>query len=464
MAVTRRQFVFGSSLTATGLGLAGAALTGAGAAGTAQAAGTAAAAAQQRTPEVSKPAPAANPQDWGWVRSQFRLDSNYAHLSNFYIVSHPKPVRDAIDRYRQALDDNPFVFLEHHMFEKEEDMLWKKVMVAAAGYTGGKPEEIALTSSATMGLALIYNGLRLKPGQEILTTTHDHYSHHESIRLAAAKSGTPVRQVSLYDTGAKADADEIVARLKAGVRPATRVVGVTWTHSNTGVRIPVRRIADALADINKTRDEADRALLVVDGTHAFGAVEEQVASTGCDFFASGTHKWILAPRGTGIVWARAERWALVQPTIPTFMDLNVYVAWQEGKLPGPTTAAAMSPGGFFAYEHQWAAVEAFRFHEAIGRPRIAARVAELNTRIKEGLAKIPKVTLHTPKDPALSAGINCFEVAGIAPGDVVAKLLDRRIIASTSPYKVTYPRLSAGIMNTPEEIDRALAAVRALAV
>jgi selenocysteine lyase/cysteine desulfurase len=456
MAVTRRQFVLGSSLTATGLSLAGASLSrAAGAAG--------AAAAEQRTPEVRKPAPAAKPQDWGWVRSQFRLDPNYAHLSNFYIVSHPQPVRDAVDRYRQALDENPFLFLEQHMFEKEEDMLWKKVTAAAAGYTGAKPEEIALTSSATMGLALVYNGLRLKPGQEILTTTHDHYSHHESIRLAAAKAGTPVRQVSLYDKGSAANADEMVLRLRDAIRPATRVVGVTWTHSNTGVRTPIRRFADALAETNRNRDEGDRVLLVVDGTHAFGAVEETVASLGCDYFASGTHKWILAPRGTGILYAPAARWALLQPTIPSFMDLNVYLAWQEGRLPGPTTAAAVSPGGFFAYEHQWAAAEAFRFHETIGRPRIAARIAELNTRIKEGLAKMAKVTLHTPKDPAISAGINCFEVAGFTPQQVVAKLLDRRIVASTSPYKVTCPRLSAGIMNTPEEVDRALAAVRALA-
>ena len=459
MAVTRRHFVFGSSLTATGLGLAGAVLGRA--AGTAAAAP--AAAAEQRTPEVKKPAPAANPQDWGWVRSQFRLDPNFAHLSNFFIVSHPKPVRDAIDRHRAALDENPFLYLEQHMFAKDEDMLWRRVTAAAAEYTGGKPEEIALTGSATMGLALIYNGLRLKPGQEIVTTVHDHYSHHESIRLAAAKSGTTVRRTALYDTGAKANADEIVARLRAAVTPKTRVVGVTWTHSNTGVRLPIRRIADMLAETNRNRDEADKALLVVDGTHAFGAVEEQVASTGCDFFASGTHKWILAPRGTGIVWAKASRWALLEPTIPSFMELDTYLAWQDGRLPGPTTAAAVSPGGFFAYEHQWAAVEAFRFHQEVGRARIGARVAELNTRIKDGLAKIPKVTLHTPKDPALSAGINCFEVAGHTPEDVVRKLLDRRIIASTSPYKVTYPRLSAGIMNTPEEIDRALQAVRALA-
>ena len=453
MDVTRRQFVLGTSLTATGVGIAGRTLA-------SPAAGA---------PAAAKPAPLPNgvagfkPDDWGSVRAQFRLDPGYAHLSNFYIVSHPKPVRDAIERHRQAFDENPFLYLEQHMFERDEEMLWRKVTAAAADYTGGKPEEIALTSSATMGLALIYNGLRLKPGQEILTTLHDHYSHHESIRLAAAKWGTPVRRTSLYDTGAKANADEIVSRLKAAVTPKTRVVGVTWTHSNTGVRLPIRRIADAIAEINHGRDEADRALLVVDGTHAFGAVEEIVASLGCDFMASGTHKWILAPRGTGIVWAPAARWALLEPTIPTFMDLDVYLAWQDGRVPGPTTAAAVAPGGFFAYEHQWAAVEAFRFHREIGRARIGARIAALNTRIKDGLAKIPKVTLHTPKDPALSAGINCFEVAGLTPQEVVRKLLDRRIVASTSPYKVTYARLSAGIMNTPDEVDRALTAVRAIA-
>jgi len=445
MGVTRRQFVLGSGLAAGGVGLAGRTVAGA------------------TTAALPNGVASFKPDDWASVRAQFRLDPDFAHLSNFYIVSHPKPVRDAIDRHRQALDENPFLYLEQHMFERVEDMLWMKVIAAAAEYTGGKPEEIALTSSATMGLALIYNGLRLKPGQEILTTVHDHYSHHESIRLAAAKWGTPVRRATLYDTGAKSNTEEIVSRLKAAVTPKTRVVGLTWTHSNTGVRLPIRRLADALGEINRNREETDRALLVVDGTHAFGAVEENVTSLGCDFLASGTHKWILAPRGTGIVWAPAARWALLEPTIPSFIDLDAYNAWQDGRLPGPTSAAAVSPGGFFAYEHQWAAVEAFRFHKEIGRARIGARIAELNGRIKDGLAKIPKVTLHTPKDPALSAGINCFEVAGVTPQDVVKKLLDRRIIASTSPYKVTYARLSAGIMNTPEEIDRALAAVRAIA-
>jgi selenocysteine lyase/cysteine desulfurase len=448
MDVNRRQFVFGSSLTAAAAALGGGAL--------------AAAKSEVRSKEVQ--ASSFRPDDWASVRAQFRLSPDYAHLSNFFIVSHPAPVREAIDRYRKALDENPFEYLENHMFEDEGEMLWRKVTAAAAEYIGGKPEEIALTGSTTMGLALVYNGLRLRPGQEILATTHDHYSHHESIRLAADKWGALTRRVPLYDTGAKADPDEIVHRLTSAVTPRTRAVGVTWVHSSTGVRLPIRRIADALADVNKGRDASDRALLVVDGAHGFGAVDENVASLGCDFFSSGTHKWIFAPRGTGLVWAPAANWALLQPTIPSFMDMTQYAAWMDEHPPaGPTAAAAVSPGGFFAYEHQWAAAEAFRFHQQIGRPRIGARIAELNARIKDGLAAMSKVTLHTPKDPALSAGINCFEIEGLKPGEVVRKLLDRRIIASTSPYKITYPRLSAGIMNTPEEVDRALAAVRALA-
>lgn len=459
MAFTRRQFLWGSGLAATGLGLGRKSWAGA-----ATAAPTAAPTAAKATAAAAESAPALRPDDWASVRAQFNLAPGYAHLSSFFIVSHPAPVRVAIEKHRRALDENPFLYLESHMFEQEGDMLWRPVTAAAAAYIGGAPAEVALTCNTTMGLALLYNGLRLRPGQEILTTSHDHYSHHESIRLAAEKWGGTVRKVSLYDTGPTASAGEIVSRLAAAITPGVRIVGVTWVHSSTGVRLPIRKIADAIAAINRGRPDADRILLIVDGVHGFGAVDEPVASLGCDFFVSGTHKWIFAPRGTGLVWARAANWALVTPTIPTFTGMESYLAWQDGRRPsGPTQADQVSPGGFFAFEHQWATVEAFRFHERIGRARVAERIATLNGRIKEGLAAMPHVTLHTPRDPALSAGINAFEVRSRSPQDVVRRLLDRRVIASNSPYKPTFPRLAAGIMNTPEEVDAALAAVRALA-
>jgi isopenicillin-N epimerase len=128
----------------------------------------------------------------------------------------------------------------------------------------------------------------------------------------------------------------------------------------------------------------------------------------------------------------------------------------------PTRASFLSPGGFVAYEHLLAIPAAVQFHRTLGRDRIAARIRDLNGAFREGVASIPGVTLHTPRDPELSAGISCYEVAGVSADDVVAKLAAKKIRTSASPYKVSYPRVAAGIVNFPEEIDAVLREIRAL--
>src|SRR3546814_692418 len=98
----------------------------------------------------------------------------------------------------------------------------------------------------------------------------------------------------------------------------------------------------------------------------------------------------------------------------------------------------------------------------MGRARVAARIRELNDQCKAGLAANPKVTLHTPMSGELSAGLVAFEVDGLAPAEVVRQLLARNIIASTSPYVVTYARLAPSLVNTSEEVERAVRAVRGI--
>jgi len=408
---------------------------------------------------ATPPTPALD--DWAKVRGQFRLTPEYLHFAGFFIASHPTPVRNAIDAWSKAMDENPFMVVDGGLFEDEAKNVQSRVREAAAGYLGGKPEEVCLTPNTTTGLALVYHGLPLKPGQEILTTHHDHTSHHLSIEYAAQRTGATFRKIPLFTDSAKATADEVVGRIRDGVKPATRVVGVTWVHSQSGIRLPIRAISGAIAELNKKRDAQDRILLVVDGVHGLGCVDETVADMGADFFCAGTHKWIFAPRGTGLVWARPDAWARLRPLIPTFSDEEPYDAWIHGRpVKGPTNARRMTPGGFQAYEHQWASVAAFKMHQSMGRARVAARVAELNGRIKDGLAGIRGVRLHTPRAAALSAGICCFEVDGRKPEDVVKALLAKKVIASTSPYANTYARLSAGIFNTEAEVDQALGALR----
>ncbi len=408
------------------------------------------------TAQLPGTAPAGAVPDWEWVRAQFDLAPDHVHMSNFYLSSHPRSVRDEIERHRRAIDRNPYLAV-HGQSDAPA-----KVAAAAAEYLEGRPEEVALTDSTTMGLALIYHGLPLRAGQEVLTTTHDHYSHHESIRLAAGRAGATVRKVTFYDEPAAAAEDEIVDRLRRALRPQTRVVGVTWVHSSTGVKLPLRAIAAALAEHNASRSDIDRVLLVVDGVHGFGVENEAVATIGLDFFAAGTHKWILGPRGTGIIWGRDGRWANVQPTIPAFQNA-LSVAWmQDQPPPGPTRATWITPGGFKAFEHLWALPVAFAFHRQLGRARVTERIHQLNIQCKDGLAAMKHVRLHTPRNPRLSAGLVCFEVDAMTPDAAVARLLERRVVASASPYATSYVRLAPSLVNSPADVDAALAAVRSL--
>ena len=107
-----------------------------------------------------------------------------------------------------------------------------------------------------MGLALLYTRLALAAGDEVLTTEHDFYATHEALRL----SGARVRRVRLYDDPRRASVDEIVSRLRRAVSGRTRAVALTWVHSSTGVKLPVRAIAETLPE---------RVLLCVDGAVSY---------------------------------------------------------------------------------------------------------------------------------------------------------------------------------------------------
>ncbi len=122
----------------------------------------------------------------------------------------------------------------------------------------------------------------------------------------------------------------------------------------------------------------------------------------------------------------------------------------------------MSPGGFHSFEHRWALDRAFQFHQTIGKPRIAERIHSLNRQLKEGLAKMPGIKLYTPMEDDLSAGIVCFDVPGKHAQQVVDELRKKKIVASVTPYKTLYARLSPGLLNSPAEVETTLAAVRDL--
>lgn len=397
---------------------------------------------------------------WTWVRSEFdQLSPDWVHLgTSQFIASHPRMVRQAIEKYKKFLDENPVLTVERY-----EDRMHQEVRKAAAGYLGvTDPNEFALTDSTTMALGLLYSGFPFREGDEILISRHEHYSHREAVRGASLCHKVMVNTVRLYD-GSAADvtADGLVERVLAHVSDRTRMVAATWVHSETGLKFPVRRLADVLADINRGRDPERRVRLVVDGVHGFGIETDTLADLGADFFASGTHKWLYGPRGTGVLWMRLDDWRHMRPVVPAFSEM--FDAYTEERPLPPMDGRHFTPGGFHSFEHRWATIEAFAFHEKLGRERVAARVHELNRLCKEGLAAMDHVILHTPMSDELSAGIIAFEIRGMSTMEARDRLRQQRIIATVAPYPTGYLRFTPGIYNTVEDVEAGLEAVRSLA-
>ena len=395
--------------------------------------------------------------DWASLRDLFALSREHVHLATFLLASHPKPVAEAIERHRWGFDVNPAEY--YYMNASDMD---QAIAAAAAAYMGGRPDQIAMTDSTTMGLAMVAGGLVLRPDDEILHSEHDHYAMDQSFQLRAERTGARVRRIPLYDTPSQASVDEILTRIRSAISPRTRVLAMTWVHSYSGVKLPIHAIGSLVAEVNQERAEEDHILYLVDGVHGFGIEDIDVPSIGCDFFVAGAHKWLFGPRGTGVIWGSDRGWAHCTPVVPSFSNES-YGVWLGYLTPDQVPVGGhMTPGGFHAFDHRWALPEAFKLHLELGKANVQERIHALNTLTKEGLQEIPGVTLHTPMSPELSSGMICFDYKELEPWEVVRGLYEERIEASTTPYRRSYARLAPSLINNEEEIERSLAVLARL--
>ncbi|WP_053146748.1 aminotransferase class V-fold PLP-dependent enzyme [Pseudomonas sp. P97.38] len=381
------------------------------------------------------------PRDkWAQLRSLFDQDPDYLHFANFLVTTHPRPVREAIEQHRAALDKNPGLQMDWDLgiTEAREE----NVRAWAGRYLQAGPRQIALTGSTTQGLAMIYGGVQVKPDQEILTTVHEHYATHTILDLRTQRDGTRVRKIKLFEDAHRASHDEILAAIDRAIRPQTRVLGMTWVHSGSGVKLPIDQIGALVERHNQGRRDDQRIVYVVDGVHGFGVEDLGFAAMNCDFFIAGTHKWMFGPRGTGLVCSRSDELKYVTPIIPTFSEATAF-------------STVMTPGGFHAFEHRWAVDEAFKLHLELGKAEVQARIHALNSYLKKQLVAMPQVELVTPLSPALSAGFTFFRIKGRESDQVAGDLMKQRVIVD-AVHRDAGPviRTAPGLLNNEAQIDR----------
>ena len=248
--------------------------------------------AQEAAPPTQKPATVAgNESFWYYVQQAYDLDRSLINLNNGGVAPSPRIVHEAMKRQLDWANHAP----SKHLW-LEQDPQVELVRERLARAFGCDPEEMAVTRNASESLQIALNGISLKPGDEILTTTQDYGRMLNTIKQRERRDGIVMKQIKL-PVPIKSS-DEVIKLFEQAMTEKTRALLMCHVVNITGEILPVAEVC---------RLAKDRGIrTIVDGAHAFAHLVYQVGDLECDLYATSLHKWLSAPIGTGFLYVRRD--------------------------------------------------------------------------------------------------------------------------------------------------------------
>jgi selenocysteine lyase/cysteine desulfurase len=371
---------------------------------------------------------------WRLVRSQFLISPRGVYFNTGTIGASPRPVVDAVVEHLRAFE----TVFEAKGFDGAA------LRRSTATLVGAPPETLVFTRNTTESMNYVANGLDLAPGDEILTTTHEHVGGRCPWELVARRRQLTLTQFPLPVP--PRSARQVVDAWRERITPRTRVMMISHILFTNGLVQPLRELC-ALA--------RERGIVsAVDGAHGPGLLRLDLAASGCDFYCASPHKWLLAPKGSGLLY-------IAQPWLDRLWPTIASGGWDDLSIKGERfdhkgTLNESLLAGFQA---------AVDFNGMIGQDRIWARCRELSERLYAGLARIDGVDLKSATDADLRAPLVSFTVAGWTTDDLIRALWERGPVRvrHVAEYDYHWVRMSTHIYNSPPEVDRVLGIVAELA-
>jgi isopenicillin-N epimerase len=380
--------------------------------------------------------------DWSAARAAVLLDPAVAYLNTGSFGPLPRVVFDRVTELRRRLAEEPMDFL----IRQAPELLWQ-ARERLAGFLGGEPRRLVFTANVTAAINLVASSLRLASPGEVLLSDHEYGAMHWCWERATRRLGLSLRTFPL-PTDAE-DPAGIVAAAAAALTPRTRLLFFSHVLSPTGLVLPARELC---------REARARGVLTaIDGAHAPGFVEVDLAEIGCDFYGGNGHKWLLAPTGAGFLHLGAGSEDRLQP-------LQVSWGWQPTGAPPDERDEFGSTPRLRRLEFEgtrdvcpWLAVPAaIDFQARLGLERIRARQRELARHARLRLGALPGLCPATPENLDLSGGMMAFELpAGIDPAalrrELWAALIEVNVVERPDRLLL---RTSTHLFNTEDEVNR----------
>ena len=306
----------------------------------------------------------------------------------------------------------------------------------AAGLLGCTADEILITRGTTDGMITLANAVRLERGDHILTTDQEHEGGEACWIRRARREGLHIDRVAIAPE--EHDVAAILRRFADALRPATRVISVSHVITSTGLRMPIAEISELA--------RARNILCIVDGAQAVGAIQVDVKALGCHAYATSGHKWLMGPKGTGLLYVNREAGALIEPA-----------QWELGHRYGSeSTGTGPQPLAIGL----GAAIAALR---AIGMEEVERRNVALRNYAWRALSTLSRAELVGPPPGSGNTPLVAFRI----PPEIVARDLRIRltnlhnvVVKSAEARWLNGLRLSPHLFNSERDVDLAMAALR----
>jgi len=374
------------------------------------------------------------------LRREWGLAPKVAYLNHGGFGVAPLVALAAADAWRRRIEENPTRFMAR---ELRPSLRAAAARVGAA--LGAAGEDIVFIDNATTAVNAVLRSLRFGAGDEILITGLGYNAVRNTARFVAERSGAAVVEVPVSLPIASAEA--IVGAVAARLSPRTRLAIFDHIASHSAVVLPLDRLIPLAHQAG--------ARVLIDGAHVPGQMPLDLGALGADYYAANLHKWLFAPRGTAILWARRELQAELHP---------------------PTISHGLGQG--FIAEFDWtgtrdpaawlAAPAGVEFHERLGGVRLMARNRELAREMGRMLAQSWGTPLAAPESLFAAMTVVALPLAGPATQERALEL--RSHLSDTHGIEAAlnamdgrlWVRIAAQAYNEIADYERLRDAVRVL--
>lgn len=377
----------------------------------------------------------ANNSEWDNLASAFPVDRAIANFNHAGVGTTPTPVADAVlKRMWEGEKLAPGT-----IFSYAPEL--EKVRTSLAQLASCDSEEIAIVRNATEALDAVLLGFPLRGGDEVITTSLDYWAMLDALQQRQERDGAVIKKVDVPTV--PRNMDDLLAPIERALTARTKLILVSHPVNLNGQLFPIRRISEMA--------HARGAEVVVDAAQSFGLFPYSVKDLGCDYLGTSLHKWLMGPKGTGMLYVKRDKIEKIWPLFASgstkpkhdIRKFELYGTW-------PETILALDA--------------AIAFHQQVGPARKAARLRELTLRWAKAIEKYPKVELHTNTDPSMSWGIATVGIRGKSAADLRRWLYeDKKILTmdvSRRTKQFSGVRISCGLATTEQEIDKLIAALR----